>query len=161
MFKRFMTGVYWFLAAEFALGAVTKYWPGDTIFSSAYSVKFVDWGYPSWMRFVVGALEGVAALLLVIPSRRTRFLGAATLMFVLTGAVTTHITNHDPAGESWAAPTHLVIMTILALANWPADWRELLRTHGDNPPTAPTGPDRVHDHGSVRRQGQSGPVLRR
>jgi hypothetical protein len=55
MSKRLMTGLYWFLALEFALGAVTKYWPGDTIFSSAYSAKFVDWGYPSWMRFVVGA----------------------------------------------------------------------------------------------------------
>ncbi|MGW3322277.1 DoxX family protein [Streptomyces virginiae] len=133
MSKRLMTGLYWFLAFEFALGAVTKFWPGDTLFSSAYSAKFVEWGYPSWMRFVVGALEGAAAVLLVIPDRRTRFLGATTLMFVLTGAVTTHIVHHDPAAESWAAPTHLLIMGILALAHWPADWRDLLRT-----PTAPT-----------------------
>lgn len=132
MSKRLKTGLYWFMALQFALGAVTKYWPGDTVFSTAYSVKFVDWGYPSWMRFVVGALEGVAAVLLVIPHRRTRFLGATTLMFVLTGAVTTHIVNHDPAVESWAAPTHLLIMGVLALANWPADWRHLLRA-----PTAP------------------------
>ena len=128
MSKRLMTCLYWFLASEFMLGAVTKYWPGDTIFSSAYSVKFVEWGYPTWMRFVVGALEGVAAILLVIPDRRTRFLGSTMLMFVLTGAATTHIINHDPAAESWAAPTHLVIMGILALANWPTDWRDLLRT---------------------------------
>ncbi|MFF3609731.1 DoxX family protein [Streptomyces sp. NPDC002463] len=133
MSKRLMTGLYRFLAFEFALGAVTKYWPGDTIFSSAYSAKFIEWGYPAWMRFVVGALEGVAAVLLVIPERRARFLGATTLMFVLTGATTTHIVNHDPAVESWAAPTHLFIMGILALANWPADWRDLLRA-----PVAPT-----------------------
>ncbi|MGW1927429.1 DoxX family protein [Streptomyces massasporeus] len=71
MSKRLMTGLYWFLALEFALGAVTKFWPGDTMFSSAYATKFVDWGYPPWMRFVVGALEGIAAVLLVIsrPSR--------------------------------------------------------------------------------------------
>jgi hypothetical protein len=55
--------------------------------------RLVDWGYPSWMRFVVGALEGLSAILLVIPSRRTRFLGATTLVFVLTGAVTTHISS--------------------------------------------------------------------
>lgn len=128
--KRLMTALYWFLAFEFALGAVTKYWPGDTMFSSAYSAKFAEWGYPPWMRFVVGALEGVAAVLLVIPQRRTRFLGATTLMFVLTGAATTHIVNHDPVMESWAAPTHLVIMGILALADWPADWRDLLRAPG-------------------------------
>ncbi|MFF5232992.1 DoxX family protein [Dactylosporangium sp. NPDC000521] len=127
MAKRLTTGLYWLLAVEFALGAVTKYWPGDTVFSAAYSTKFVDWGYPSWMRFVVGALEGAAAVLLVVPSRRTRFLAATTLVFVLTGAVTTHIVNHDPAAESWAAPTHLVIMGIIALANWPADWRDVLR----------------------------------
>ncbi|MFB4289491.1 DoxX family protein [Nonomuraea sp. ATR24] len=121
--KHLKTALYWFIALQFALGAVTKYWPGDTIFGPAYSVKFADWGYPSWMRFVVGALEGVAAVLLVIPGRRTRFLGATVLMFVLTGAVTTHIVNHDPAVESWAAPTHLVIMGVIALVNWPAHWR--------------------------------------
>lgn len=128
-----MTGVYWFLALEFALGAVTKCWPGDTIVSAAYSTKFADWGYPFWMRFAVGAVEGVAAVLLVIPDKRARFLSAASLIFVLIGAVTTHIVNHDPAVESWAAPTHLVIMCALALANWPADWRDLLRA-----PAAPT-----------------------
>ncbi|WP_216822260.1 DoxX family protein [Streptomyces aureus] len=147
MSKRLMTGLYWFMALEFALGAVTKFWPGDTVFSAAYSVKFVDWGYPAWMRFVVGALEGVAAVLLVIPDRRARFLGATTLMFVLTGAATTHIVNHDPAVESWAAPAHLVIMGILALVNWPADWRDLLRT-----PAAPTArtPRVSHDMARAR-----------
>jgi hypothetical protein len=134
-----MTGLYWFLAFEFMLGAVTKCWPGDTIFSSAYSTKFVEWGYPSWMRFVVAVLEGAAALLLVIPDKRTRFLGATTLMFVLTGAVTTHIVNHDPAVESWAAPVHLLIMGALALASWPADWRDLLPA-----PAAPTTRYHVH-----------------
>lgn len=127
MSKYLKTGLYWFVALQFALGAVTKYWPGDTMFGPAYSVKFVDWGYPAWMRFVVGALEGVAALLLVIPDRRTRFLAATVLAFVLTGAATTHIVNHDPPAQSWAAPTHLVVMVVIALANWPADWRHLLR----------------------------------
>ncbi len=110
--KRLTTVLYWFLALEFAVGAVTKYWSGDTIFGPAYSVKFADWGYPSWMRFVVGALEGIAAVLLL----------------VLTGAVTTHIVNHDSAMQSWAAPTYLLAMGIVALVNWPADWRDLLRT---------------------------------
>lgn len=126
--KRLTTVLYWFLALEFAVGAVTKYWSGDTIFGPAYSVKFADWGYPSWMRFVVGALEGIAAVLLVIPDKRTRFLAATTLILVLTGAVTTHIVNHDSAMQSWAAPTYLVAMGIVALVNWPTDWRDLLRT---------------------------------
>lgn len=122
-----MTGVYWFVASQFALGAITKYWPGETFFGPPYAVQFVEWGYPSWMRFVIGALEGLSAVLLVIPSRRARFLGATTLAFVLTGAVTTHIISPDGLSESWAAPTYLVIAGALALANWPADWRDLLR----------------------------------
>ncbi|MDJ0385826.1 hypothetical protein [Streptomyces sp. G-G2] len=55
-------------------------------------------------------------------------------MFVLTGAATTHIVNHDPVPESWAAPNHLVIMGILAPANWPAGWPFLLRA-----PAPPAG----------------------
>lgn len=125
--RRLMTGFYWFVALQFMLGAITKYWPGETFVGPPYSVQFAEWGYPSWMRFVIGTLEGISAVLLVIPSRRARFLGATMLAFVLTGAVTTHIINHDGPAESWAAPTHLVIAGILALANWPADWRDLLR----------------------------------
>ena len=124
--RQLMTSLYVLLALEFTVGAITKFLPGETLFGPPYSEKFVEWGYPSWMRFVVGALELVSAILLVIPRRRTRFLGATTLVFVLTGAVTTHIVNHDGWGESIAAPTHLVIAGVLALANWPADWRDLL-----------------------------------
>ncbi|GGL32478.1 DoxX family protein [Planomonospora parontospora] len=126
--RRLMTGLYWFVALQFALGAITKYWPGETFAGPPYSTQFIEWGYPSWMRFVIGTLEGLAAILLMIPSRRTRFLGATTLVFVLTGAVTTHIINHDVLAESWAAPTYLIISGVLALVDWPADWRDLLRT---------------------------------
>ena len=31
-----------------------------------------------------------------------------------------------PLGESVAAPVHLLITGVFALANWPADWRDLL-----------------------------------
>ncbi|WP_412538394.1 DoxX family protein [Longispora sp. K20-0274] len=118
---------YWFLACEFGLGALTKYWPGPTVFGPAYAEKFVGWGYPAWFRFVVGGLEFAAAVALVIPRRRSRFAAAAGLVLVLVGAVTTHIINHDKVYESVMAPVHLVIMMGIALANWPADWRDLLR----------------------------------
>jgi hypothetical protein len=135
-----MTGLYWFLALEFALGAITKFWPGETFVGPAYSKTFVEWGYPSWMPLVVGALEGLSAILLVIPSSRTRFLGATILMFVLTGAVTTHIVNHHELLASWAAPTQLVITGVIALVNWPADWRDILRAPS---PTAARAPHPV------------------
>ncbi|MFF1615443.1 DoxX family protein [Amycolatopsis sp. NPDC058278] len=134
--QRLRTAFYWFLAAEFALGAVTKFWPGPTFTGPAYSVKFADWGYPSWFRFVVGAIELVCAVLLVVPGRRPRFLAAATLVLLLTAAVTTHIVNHDELYQSVAAPTHLVIMAAIGLANWPADWRDLLRRSPRNLSTA-------------------------
>lgn len=130
--RRLLIGFYWLEAAQFLLGAVTKYWPGPTFFGPAYSVKFAEWGYPSSARFVVGGIEFVCAVLLVVPRRRFRFLGAATLVFVLTGAVTTHIVNHDELYQSVAAPTQLVIMAVIALASWPADWRDLFRVPTEN-----------------------------
>ncbi|OLF10228.1 hypothetical protein BLA60_17485 [Actinophytocola xinjiangensis] len=129
--RRLKTAVYLVVAAAFMVGAVTKYLPGETFFGPPYSVKFADWGYPSWFRFVVGTIEGIAAILLVIPDRRTRFAGATALVFVLTGATTTHIVNHDPISESISAPSYLVVTTVMALANWPADWRDVLRPRRD------------------------------
>jgi len=91
-------------------------------------VKFVEWGYPAWFRFVVGALEGVCAVLLVIPRTRAKFVGAAVLILVLTGATTTHIiANGEEPYERVAAPINLMVMVFFALVNWPSDWRELLR----------------------------------
>ncbi|MCW3815096.1 DoxX family protein [Micromonospora sp. DR5-3] len=100
-------------------------------------MKFTNWGYPSWFRFVVGTIELVCAVMLLIPNRRFRFIGAAGLVLVLDGAVTTHIVNHDPITQSLAAPSHLLIAAVIALANWPADWKHLLRpTAGPDGPTA-------------------------
>jgi uncharacterized membrane protein YphA (DoxX/SURF4 family) len=141
--QRLVTAFYWFIAAEFLVGAVTKFWSGPTFFGPAYSTKFAEWGYPADFRFVAGTLELVCAALLVIPRQRFRFVGATTLVLVLTGAVTTHIVNHDPLSESAAAPTHLVITALIALANWPADWRDLLRPGlakpHNRPPVTETG----------------------
>ena len=123
---RLATIAYWVVAAEFAMGAGAKFWSGIGPFGSDYAVKFADWGYPSWFRFVVGAIELVCAVALVLPDRRSRFVGAVGLVLVLDGAVTTHLVNHDPWGESVAAPVHLLIAAVFALANWPSDWRDLL-----------------------------------
>jgi hypothetical protein len=49
------------------------------------------------------------------------------MTFILTGAIATHIINHDTIADSIAAPIHLVFMAIVALGTWPADWREPLR----------------------------------
>jgi uncharacterized membrane protein YphA (DoxX/SURF4 family) len=139
---RLLTGLYWFLALEFAVGAATKFYPGATFFGPPYSVKFVDWGYPSWFRFIVGAGELLAAVLLVIPERRFRFMGAATLVVILVGAVITHIANQDPLAESISAPVHLAITAALAWTSRPANWRELW-TQRNGRPQSVHGPNVV------------------
>ena len=125
------TAFYWFLAAEFFVGFATKFWPGPTFFGPAYSVKFVDWGFPSWVRFVAGSIELICAILLVVPRRRFRFIGAAALVFLLTAAVTAHLIDDAPLYEEVSAPLHLVITFMVALANWPADWKDLIRPPRD------------------------------
>ncbi|MFD0360971.1 DoxX family protein [Nocardia sp. GCM10030253] len=120
------TAIYWFLGFEFFVGFATKFWPGPTFFGPAYSEKFAEWGLDPNMRFVVGALELIAAVLLVIPRRQTRFVGAAMLVLVLTGAVTTHIIDDGAIYEEVSAPLHLAIMFVVALVNWPADWRAVV-----------------------------------
>ncbi|WP_212761873.1 DoxX family protein [Nocardia uniformis] len=121
------TGFYWFLAFEFFVGFATKFWAGETFFGPAYSEKFADWGFDPNMRYLVGAIELVCAILLVIPRRQSRFLGAAGLVLLLTGAVTTHVIDDAPIYEEVSAPLHLVIMLCVVAANWPADVRELFR----------------------------------
>ncbi|WP_166345826.1 DoxX family protein [Phytoactinopolyspora limicola] len=133
---RLATAGYWLLATSFFLGFVTKFWPGPTFFGPAYSEKFAEWGYPMWFRFVVGGIEGVCAVLLVIPRRRSRFLGAVALVLLLVGANTTHIIAGSEVSDRVFAPTLLLVSAAIALANWPADWRDLLRPERRSPTNA-------------------------
>ncbi|WP_330256455.1 hypothetical protein OG874_18965 [Nocardia sp. NBC_00565] len=52
------------------------------------------------------------------------------LVLVLTGAVTTHLIDDAPFWQGTSAPIHLVIMMVIALVNWPADWRDVLPPWG-------------------------------
>jgi uncharacterized membrane protein YphA (DoxX/SURF4 family) len=121
--RRLIAVMSWLLALSFVVGAVTKFLPGESFFGPPYSEKFVDWGYPSWFRFVVGSGEFLGAVLLIVPRRR--FLGAALLVVILIGAVVTHIANQDPLAESAAAPVVLALTGIAAWATRPRDWRAL------------------------------------
>jgi hypothetical protein len=115
----------WFVAVELFLFAPFKFLPFGMGGYPSYFVKFEHWGYPGWFSCVIGAWELLAGIALVQPRRR--FLGAATLLFILTGAVTTHIVNHDAIRDSVAAPIHLMFAALIALACWPPDWRAPLR----------------------------------
>lgn len=129
--QRLLIGLCCILALSFTVGAVTKFYPGETFFGPAYSEKFEDWGYPSWFRFVVGSGELLGAVLLLLP--RLRFLGATALVVILVGAVLTHIANQNPLGESVAAPVCLALVGGAAWASRPESWSELwgLRRGGE------------------------------
>jgi uncharacterized membrane protein YphA (DoxX/SURF4 family) len=122
--QRLLSGLSWFIAGELFLFAPFKFSPVGVLGYPSYPVKFTRWGYPAWFSFVIGGAELLTAVLLVLPRRR--FLGAVLLVLILTGAVTTHLTNHDSLADSWSAPVHLVLAGTVALAYWPTDWREPL-----------------------------------
>ena len=123
--RRLSTGLCWFIAVEYFFLAPFKFSPVGVLGWPSYFEKFVKWGYPAWFSPVIGASELMAAVLLILPRRR--FLGAVMLVAILTGAVTTHIVDHDSLADSIAAPIELVLAVIAALTHWPADWREPLR----------------------------------
>src|SRR5262249_53669754 len=89
--RRILTGLSWFVAFELFLFAPFKFYPGGLFGYPSYAEKFVYWGYPAWFAMVIGGAELLAAVLLV--TRRQRFLGAVLLVFILIGAIATHIIN--------------------------------------------------------------------
>jgi uncharacterized membrane protein YphA (DoxX/SURF4 family) len=125
---RLVAALSWLLALSFVVGGVTKFLPGESFFGPPYAEKFVEWGYPSWFRFVVGSGELLGAVLLMIP--RHRFQGAVLLAVILIGAVVTHIANQDPWSQSAAAPVVLTLTGIVAGATRPRDRRALLAISG-------------------------------
>ena len=123
--RRLSTGLCWFIAVEFFFFAPFKFYPGRLLGNPSYFEKFVNWGYPAWFSVVIGACELVGAVLLTLPRRR--FLGAVILVAIMTGAVTTHIVDHDMLADHFTAPIELALAGIAALTQWPADWREPLK----------------------------------
>jgi uncharacterized membrane protein YphA (DoxX/SURF4 family) len=144
--RRLLNWLCWFVAIEFFLIAPLKFYPGGLFGYPSYAEKFVAWGYPAWASIVVGAVELLCALLLLLPRRR--FLGGVVLVLLLTGAVTTHIVNHDTLADSVSAPVHLVLAAIVALATWPADWLEPLPL-GGVVGASDRGPRQVEEHPGV------------
>jgi len=130
------------LAASFLVGAVTKFSGGPSFFGPSYAVKFVEWGYPSWMRFVVGTGELVGGLALLVPARR--FIGAAMLAVITAGATLTHVINHNPISESVAAPVTMALALTVVFAVRPTILRELWNPPVRQPRSTPALPDGRH-----------------
>lgn len=91
-----------------------------------------DWlgfpGYEHAMRIGVGVMEGVSALLLVIPRRQV--LGAGLAMGIITGAIFFHIVSPlgiDPYGDGGVLFKEAVGVWFASLAILAIRWEETKR----------------------------------
>ncbi|WP_257455965.1 DoxX family protein [Archangium lipolyticum] len=83
--------------------------------------NFARWGYPLWFLYVTGAIEVLAALLLLVP--RTATLGAGLAAGTMVGAVLTHL----KAGEASHVVSPLVLLSLAVIVG-------LARRHEVLPP---------------------------
>jgi len=78
--------------------------------SPMWESRFVDWGYPAWAAYAVGAIEILGAMLLLVPA--TRVVAAILLGTVMAGAAVTHLLS----GEAPRAVVNVVLAGLLLLA---------------------------------------------
>jgi uncharacterized membrane protein len=79
-----------FLAVAFVLVGISKL-TGPS--ATRWNERFVHWGYPVSVQYVVGILEVLGGLgLLIAKSRRA---AAATLIALMIGALFTHLVNAE------------------------------------------------------------------
>ncbi len=74
--------------------------------------NFARWGYPSWFMYVTGLIEVSSIILMWIP--KTRFYGALGLMFVMVGAIGTHLIN----SEFVMAPIPVGLILLAGVVAW-------------------------------------------
>ena len=72
---------------------------------------FAQWGWPDWLRLVVGAVEVTSAVLLLIP--RVALFGGCALMALMAGATYTHLFR--ATGEGGMAVFTLILLSLAAL----------------------------------------------
>jgi uncharacterized membrane protein YphA (DoxX/SURF4 family) len=94
------------LAAVFVIAGVPKLMPGETYWVEAFAM----YGYPGWLRTVVGVVETVGAACLLVPSLATY--AAIALAVVMFGATYTELVRPGPA--TFIPPILLVLLLLLA-----------------------------------------------
>ena len=97
-------------------GKPTPYRPGD---AASLKEEFAKYGYPDWLRIVVGTAKITLATLLVIGiwySRLAAIAGGAMALLMLA-AVISHIRVGDPPKKSLPALTMLALSVYVAWAN--------------------------------------------
>ena len=80
-----------------------------------WTTAFERWGYPTWLRWVVGIIETLGGLMLLIPWLATY--GALAVGAVMTGAWVTRVHDHRMVDVAW-------ISGYLVALGWIAfEWR--------------------------------------
>ena len=104
-----------FLALAYLLQAAYPKLAGDP----GTIEQFEAFGYPGWFRIAIGLIEGLGAILLIVP--RTSAWGAGILITVMAGAVYSHLSSG--LGSPFHASRNMVLLAIVAWARWRLAWR--------------------------------------
>ena len=79
--------------------------------------QFLNWGYPHWSVFGVGATEVLGAIALFIP--RIALVGVSLLLVVMTGALITLLAHPgDPLGRGATPAFYIGVLSIIGLMRW-------------------------------------------
>ena len=101
----------WVLSA--LLGALYLTASGPKLAGTQATIDhFAKWGYPDWLRVVIGVVELTGAFLLLIP--RLAIYGAGALGMVMIGAAFTHLTH----AEASSSVLPLVLLVLLGVVGY-------------------------------------------
>ncbi|PIL20008.1 hypothetical protein P775_11675 [Puniceibacterium antarcticum] len=105
----FSDGLIWLLIAFFVLGGFA-----NLVGPQGIRDGYIRWGYPIWLRFVVGILEiASAALMATVPCRLGGLVLGALIMVAAAATVIYHREWSHAAPASIALA--LIVLTIVSL----------------------------------------------
>jgi len=81
-----------------------------------WTAAFTRWGYPVWLRWLVGAIEVVGGILLVVPWVASY--AALSVSVVMLGALVTRLKDARYVDVAWIAAYFIGLMWI-AFEWWP------------------------------------------
>lgn len=107
--KNFINILKWalvlILALLFISSGYPKIIPGESMIE-----RFSNWGYSKAFAQMIGAIESLGGVLLVVP--RVSFYASLVLLFIMLGAIYTHISTG--IGSPWFAVITAVLLMLTA-----------------------------------------------
>lgn len=104
------------LALQYLLSGKDKFTGAE-----AWERRFDGWGYPDGFFYLIGALELIAAVLIVVP--RAAVYGAGLIIVLMTGATITHLRAGD--GHFYGALIPLILAAVVLVLRWSARARTI------------------------------------